>query len=239
MVIFPFLRNPLSREPQPKAKRRNRLGFLALLVLLPALTQWGASPLSGPSAAGLSAAAQTSAPNTFTFGAAGDLGANSGLAAYNKLDESDADFFLALGDLDYDQTATDEAWCDYVKQRLDTKGPNFPFQLLVGSHEDQAGQDGYILNHAACLPDRLGSTGFYGVEYYFDYPASSPLMRVIMIPPDMLVENRHYTYASNSPEYAWLSSTIDSARSAGIPWVAVGTHDVCITAGIKPCDIGR
>jgi Calcineurin-like phosphoesterase len=238
MVISHLLRNPLSRAPGAKPKRRNRLGFLALLVLLPALTQWGAAQSSGQPTAGLTAAPQASTPNTFTFAAAGDLGANSGLAAYNKLDQSSVDFFLALGDLDYNQTATDEAWCTYVKDHLPTLGATFPFQLLVGSHEDQDAQDGYILNHAACLPDRLGSTGFYGVEYYFDYPASSPLIRVIMIPPDMLVENRLYSYAPNSPEYAWLSSAIDSGRAAGIPWVAVGMHDVCITAGIKPCEIG-
>jgi hypothetical protein len=238
MAISHLLRNPLSRAPRAKGKRRSPLGFLALLVLVPALMQSGVSQLSGPPAEGLTAAPQATAPNTFTFAAAGDHGANSGVAAFAKLDQSGVDFYLALGDLDYDQTPTDEAWCDYVKQRLPTLGPAFPFQLLVGSHEDQDGQDGYILNHAACLPDRLGVTGMYGVHYYFDYPASSPLIRVIMIPPNMRVENVTYNYTTDSPHYAWLSSTIDSARAAGIPWVAVGMHDVCITAGIKTCEIG-
>jgi Calcineurin-like phosphoesterase len=202
------------------------------------LLQSGVAQLSGAPAAGLTSAPQTTTPNTFTFAAAGDLGAGSGNPSFAALDQSGVEFFLALGDLDYDQTPTDEAWCDHVKQSLPTLGPNFPFQLLVGSHEDQNGQDGYILNHAACLPDKLGSTGMYAVQYYFDYPASSPLIRVIMIPPDMLVENVYYNYSPDSPHYAWLASTIDSARNAGIPWVAVGMHDVCITTGLKPCQIG-
>jgi len=128
--------------------------------------------------------------------------------------------------------------CDYVKQRLPTLGPSFPFELVSGSHEYQGGPNGYIMNHAACLPDRLGSTGLYGAQYYFDYPASSPLMRVIMISPDLLIENYNYTYSVGSPEYKWLISAIGGARNAGTPWIAVGMHKVCISTGVKPCEIG-
>jgi hypothetical protein len=227
----------LSLPPITPASGKRALLILSLL-LSPFLLRSAVAELSPGQASHASSAAQAATPNTFTFAAAGDLGANSGLASYNALDDSGVDFFLALGDLDYGQTATDEAWCDYVKQRLTTLGPEFPFELLVGSHEDQDGQDGYILNHAACLPDRLGVTGTYGVHYYFDYPPSSPLMRFIMIPPHMRVENVLYHYTPDSPHYAWLSSTIDAARSAGIPWVAVGMHGVCISAGIKACEIG-
>jgi Calcineurin-like phosphoesterase len=217
---------------------RIRTGFFAILVLAPLMLQSAVEELSGSPADRVAGAPLTTTANTFTFAAAGDLAANGGLASYADVDQSGVEFFLALGDLDYGQTPTDEAWCDYVKQHLPTLGPEFPFQLLVGSHEDQDGQDGYILNHAACLPDRLGSTGMYAVHYYFDYPPASPLMRVIMIPPNMRVENVLYNYTPDSPHYAWLSSTIDDARAAGIPWVAVGMHDVCITTGIKACEIG-
>jgi hypothetical protein len=233
--LFSRIRPPRTYHA---ALARIPIGFFAMLVLAPELIRSGVSELSGPPAAGVASTSQGTTPNTFTFAAAGDLGASSGNASFADLDESGVDFFLALGDLDYDQTPTDEAWCDYVKQRLPTLGPEFPFEVLVGSHEDQDGQDGYILNHAACLPDRLGSTGMYGVEYYFDYPASSPLIRVIMIPPDMRVENVLYNYTPDSPHYAWVSSTIDDARAAGIPWLAVGMHDPCITTGIKTCQIG-
>jgi hypothetical protein len=238
MATTPFTRPRSRLAIGPTSRRRLYPLVFALIAVVPGLLESEVGELSRPSAADATSTAQVPTPNTFTFAAAGDLGANSGLASYNDLDDSGVEFFVALGDLDYDQTATDEAWCEYVQQRLPTLGPEFPFQLLVGSHADQMGQDGYILNHAACLPDRLGSTGFYGVQYYFDYPASSPLIRLILTPPDMMVENVHYTYTAASPEFAWLSSTIDDARARGIPWVAVGMHDVCITAGIKTCQIG-
>jgi hypothetical protein len=217
--------------------RRIPVGLLAALVLSPMIARSAVVELAGPQAAAVSMAAQTT-PGTFTFAAAGDMGANSGLPSFNALDQSGVDFFLGLGDLDYDQTATDEAWCDYVKQRLPTLGPTFPIELVSGSHEYQGGANGYIMNHAACLPDRLGATGLYGAQYYFDYPASSPLMRVIMISPDLLIENYNYTYTAGSEEYKWVISSIDSARAAGIPWIAVGMHKVCITTGDKTCEIG-
>ena len=180
-MAIPSTRFPLRLATGRTSQRRLYLGVFALLAVVPGLLESEVDNLSRPLAASATSTAQVTTPNTFTFAAGGDLGANSGLASYNDLDESGVDFFVALGDLDYDQTATDEAWCEYVKQQLPTLGPEFPFQLLVGSHEDQHGQNGYILNHAACLPDRLGSTGFYGVQYYFDYPASSPLIRLILI----------------------------------------------------------
>jgi hypothetical protein len=174
-----------------------------------------------------------------TFAAAGDHGANvntqSSLAA---LDATGADFYLALGDMDYDETATDEAWCDYIIQGLPTAGPQFPFQLVAGNHEEHGGPDGNILNHAACLPDRLGSTGSYPVQYYFDYPAGDPLVRTIVIPANLNVGGVMYEYQVGNEYYSWLASAIDSARIAGIPWVVVGMHKNCITAGGKPCEIG-
>ncbi len=173
--------------------------------------------------------------SSFTFAAAGDHGANpQSAASLAALDSSGASFYLALGDLDYDETPTDAAWCDYVKQRLPTLGPQFPFEVGVGNHEDDNGMDGHILNHAACLPDRLGATigpsSSYGVEYYFDYPAADPLVRVIMIAADHTVSGINYDYTVGSARYQWLSATIDGARAAQIPWVAVGTHKPCLSA---------
>ena len=210
--------------------------MLAILVAAPLLLRTAVGELSGQNA---SATATATTASTFTFAAAGDLGASSAVASLTKLDASGVNFYLALGDLDYDQTPTDQAWCDYVKQRLPTLGPTFPFELVAGSHEYQGGPNGYIMNHAACLPDRLASTGLYGAQYYFDYPPSAPLMRLILISPDLLIENYNYTYTVGSPEYKWLVSAIDSARNAGTPWIAVGMHKVCISTGVKPCEIGR
>ncbi len=189
------------------------------------------------------ASVTTPGATSVVFAAAGDHGANAHTAAsLAALDRSGADFYLALGDLDYDETATDAAWCDYVKARLPTLGPDFPFELVSGNHEEQGGPNGYILDHAACLPDRLGATlgvtGRYGAEYFFDYPASAPLVRVVMIAANLTVENETYAYRRGDPHYTWLASAIDGARAAGIPWVVVGMHEVCVSTGVKGCSTG-
>lgn len=183
-------------------------------------------------------------PTSFTFAAAGDFGTTSrATASLATLDASGTDFFLALGDLDYDETPTDAAWCDWVKAGLPTLGPMYPFELVAGNHEDQNGADGYILNHAACLPDRLGSTlgveQQYAAEYFFDYPAGAPLMRVFMISPDLTIENVTYQYSLNDVHYRWLSDSIDAARAEGIRWVVVGMHYPCISASNSGCPIGQ
>ena len=38
--------------------------------------------------------------------------------------------------------------------------------------------------------------------------------------------------------YQWLEAAIDDARAQGIEWVIVGMHKVCVTAGVKGCEIG-
>lgn len=181
---------------------------------------------------------------SFTFAAAGDFGAGTRAAAsLATLDASGTDFFLALGDLDYGETPTDAAWCDWVKSGLHTLGPTYPFQLVAGNHEDQDGADGYILNHAACLPDRMGSTlGLdqqYAAEYYFDYPAGTPLMRAFMISPDLTIEGVTYGYKLGDAHYRWLSDAIDDARAQGIRWIVVGMHYPCISASASGCSIGQ
>jgi hypothetical protein len=215
--------------------------YLALLSLVGALA-FGAQPAVDAAFSdergGRPRAAQQAA--SVTFSAAGDHGANASvLASLATLDQSGSQFYLALGDMDYDEVQPDSAWCEYMLAGLPTLGPTFPLQLIVGNHEAQNGEDGYIMNHAACLPDRMGSTGVYAAEYYFDYPSDSPLMRVILIGANTTVENVNYQYTAGSAHYNWLSSAIDDARLAGIPWVVVGMHKVCLTAGIKPCETGK
>lgn len=184
------------------------------------------------------------APTTVRFGAAGDFGANATTAAsLARVDAAGLDYFLALGDLDYDETPTDAAWCDYVTSRLPTSGPGFPFELVSGNHEDQFGANGYILNHAACLPDRLratlGPAGDYAAEYYVDYPVGAPLVRTIMIAPNLTVDGVSYQYLTGDEHYAWVTSAIESARAAGIPWVVVGMHHPCLSAGRHGCEMSH
>jgi hypothetical protein len=184
--------------------------------------------------------------NTFVFAAGGDIGSNTGAnASLRAIPATGAVFFLALGDLDYDETSTDAAWCDYVKQRV---GSTFPFEILTGNHEEGSaahpGPDGYIGNHAACLPDRLSSRPLlagrpgYPANYYFDYPRSNPLLRVIMISADLEFNGVIYEYnRQEQTNYNALAAAIDQAKQSGM-WVVVGMHKVCLTVGEKPCEIG-
>ena len=183
----------------------------------------------------LKAASSTS----FTFTAGGDIGGNrSTSTALDLIAQSGSNFHLAIGDLSYSEITPESDWCSYVQSRV---GSTFPFELVSGNHEDGGeNQDGLIDNFVQCLPDRLGAVGTYGKEYYFDYPASSPIARFIMISPDLTFTNGGaYSYAAGTAHYNWVANTIDSARAAGIKWVIVGMHKICISMGIMPCEIGN
>ena len=181
-----------------------------------------------------------SASTSFSFTAGGDIGGNpSSSTALDLIAQSGSQFYLALGDLSYSEFSPESKWCSYVQSRV---GSTFPFELISGNHEDggEPPQDGLIDNFVQCLPDRLGAVGTYGKEYYFDYPASSPIARFIMISPGLNFTNGgSYTYAAGTTHYNWVANTIDSARAAGIKWIIVGMHKVCISIGQMTCEIGN
>jgi hypothetical protein len=184
-----------------------------------------------------------SIPTSFSFAAAGDIGANSATAAtLAKLDTSSNAFFLATGDMRYADVASDQAWCDFIHAHLPQKGASYPFELVSGNHEEDGSADGSILTQAACLPDHLGVTpepgSQYGAEYYVDYPPSAPLARIIMISPGLTIAGEKYSFSTSSPHYAWLASAIDAAHAAGISWVIVGMHYPCLSAGVYGCTAG-
>jgi hypothetical protein len=106
-------------------------------------------------------------------------------------------------------------------------------QVVAGNHEEDTGEDGRIAEFARCLPDRMGSTGTYGREYYFDIDR---LARVILISPDLTIEGEHYYYGDDNAHERWLSETIDQARAQGIPWVIVGMHKNCLSVGEYYCN---
>lgn len=178
---------------------------------------------------------------SFVFAAAGDLGANATTdASLAKLDASSAQFFLALGDLDYDETESDAAWCDYVRDRLPTKGEEFPFQLLAGNHEADTGKDGRIRRHAACLPDKIGVEGTYPTQYAFTYPADNPVARFVMVSPRLTVDGHTYDYRRGTADRRWLVGQLRQAREDG-HWLVVGMHYMCLSMGRdhRGCDSGR
>jgi len=202
----------------------------------PPTTAEGPSPAVSPPPA-----ASPPPAESFTFAAAGDLGANRRTArSLAALDRSPAEFFLALGDLDYDETESDAAWCDYVRDRLPAKGAEFPFQLLAGNHEADTGRDGRVRRHAACLDDRLGVEGAYPTQYAFSYPAENPVARFVMVSPALTVDGHSYDYRRGTPDRAWLVDQLRRARDAG-QWVVVGMHMMCLSMGEdhSGCDSGR
>ncbi len=170
---------------------------------------------------------------SLTFAAAGDHGYGTQLlSTLDVLKQSQASFYLALGDMSYSSPGTETDWCNTVKSRL---GSSYPFELAPGNHEDDDGPNGFIGDFASCLPDRMSSTGKYPAEYYFDYQV---LARIIMISPDLSITGSAYNYNQGGTHYNWLSQTIDDARAKGIPWVIVGMHKNCITMATKSCEIG-
>lgn len=176
------------------------------------------------------------AATTFSFAVAGDLGANGNTSAVlNAIAASGSQLFWPLGDLSYSQVTPESAWCNYVHTRL---GAYLPAEMLAGNHEDDNGPDGYWGNFAACLPDQTGAVnGTYGTQYYIDYPPGAPLVRFIMISPglDLNANGSNWSYAQGTPHYAWTANAIDSARTAGIPWVVVGMHEYCLSLVNHSC----
>ncbi len=222
-------------EPDPDAPPFNNAYIDVLHELLPDLEQ-GFQTVS-LAATMVNEPIVQSASTGFTFGAGGDHGANSSsTASLDLLASSGTDFYLAIGDMSYNNITPESAWCAYVKQHV---GDSYPFEILVGNHEDRVGDNGFIDNFADCLPDRLGVSGSYAHRYYFDYPASAPLARIIMIDPDMYRgdSNIQYCKKGDTVECDWLKARIDEAKSAGL-WVIVGMHKNCITMGVKSCEIG-
>ncbi len=183
-------------------------------------------------------AVATAAPGTFSFAVAGDLGGGSAAtASLDALAGASADFFLGIGDMSYDEVKPESAWCSYVQQHV---GPTYPFELLVGNHEEQpSGPNGFIDNFAACLPDRLGVQGLYAHQYYFDYPPDAPLARFILIDPDLYrgATVAEYCTGGETENCDWLKARIDEAQSQGL-WTIVGMHKNCLTIGEKSCEIG-
>ena len=171
---------------------------------------------------------------TVTFAAGGDLGATERTSeVLTAIGESAAEFMLAIGDLSYSHIQPESAWCEWATERL---GPDVPMQVLVGNHEDDGGPDGLIGNFAACLPDRMNSTGKYGVQYFFDVDTT---VRIIMIAADTRVDGEKYKYDPDSEQEQWLIDAVKGARQAGIPWVIVASHKPCLSVGEKRCESGE
>jgi hypothetical protein len=175
---------------------------------------------------------------SFIFTAAGDYGSGTDAGkVLGAMGNTGANLNLALGDLSYGDKTPETAWCDFVKQRV---GDTAPFEIVAGNHDDDTPSGYNINNFVLCLPDRIGNVvGTYGKEYYFDYPPVSPLMRVIMISPNLHLDGSTYDYSVGTAHYDWVAQTIDAARASGIQWIVVGMHYNCLSIGQYSCVAGR
>jgi hypothetical protein len=175
-------------------------------------------------------AVQTS---TFSFTAQGDHGSTMNTTlVLNAIAASGSSFTLALGDLSYTTVGAEGDWCNYV---ISLVGPTPPFELIAGNHEDDARANGWIGNFIQCLPDRLGVTGVYGAEYYFDYNQ----VRFILASAASSVDGVNYDYNTiDGARYNWMRDRIREGQAAG-EWVIVGMHKNCLTPGTKACEIGQ
>jgi PKD repeat protein len=186
---------------------------------------------------GGSSAVGVVSPGHVTFTAAGDYSANPNTTGevLKAVAAAKPDAHFALGDLSYGVAGQEQAWCDFVTARV---GVGAPFELISGNHESD-GSNGNINDFSACLPNQLpGVVGTYGRQYYVDVPQAQPLVRFIMISPNLTFPDGTWSYAAGTPRYSWTSARIDDARQAGIPWVVVGMHKPCLTSGEHGCEPG-
>lgn len=176
---------------------------------------------------------EASAATSVSLGFAGDTGGNTVTGkVIDAARNAGTSAFFNLGDLSYSQITPESAWCSFVKQHAGS----MPYEFITGNHEDD-GPDGVWSNFASCLPDQLGSVGNYAQQFYTDYPASSPLVRLIMVSPKLTYSGSglDWSYKSGTQGYKFVTSAIDSARAAGIPFVVVGMHMYCLSMVNYPC----
>jgi Calcineurin-like phosphoesterase len=172
-----------------------------------------------------------------TVAAVGDIGIeHAGRATLEAMGQARPDVDIALGDFSYAGPASEGEFCELTRSKV---GPDVPFEIVSGNHEEDPGEDGSLTSYADCLPDRLGAVGEYGRQYYFDL---GRLARFIMISPDLTIDGVHYYYGRNddgtdNENLVWLREAIDDARASGIRWVVVGMHKPCISVGEYYCDV--
>ena len=200
-------------------------------------------PLFGASLAGTPASPSPdpSSSHTFSFTAAGDFGppGSTDLSALMKrTGSSNAAFLLALGDLSY---ANDEqVWCEFIKAQFND------VLIIAGNHDTGESSGGQIADYVRYCPYTLsvpltagpGTLG-YGYEYYFDYPATTPLVRFIMTTPGVR-GSLNFDYSAGSSHFNWVVNAVNDARTRGIPWIVAGMHKQCVVAGDKSsCEMGQ
>ena len=114
--------------------------------------------------------------------------------------------------------------------------PGFPFELISGNHEIN-GQNGNINDFSACLPNQLpGLVGVYGRRVLRRLPADDPLVRFVMISPN-LPSRRALGVRRRQPHYDWTASASRRPQQ-GDPVGRRGHAQALPVDGVYPCDVG-
>ncbi len=187
----------------------------------------------------------------FVFAAAGDHSFGTAFTnSLNLLSTSGANFYVALGDLSY--VGGEQNWCNVFKSKFNN------IELIAGNHDSGESSSGDInvydqycpftltgvnfnTGSGGCTVGVTGCSGNYGKEYYFDYPATSPIARFIGICAGVYMTidgTGQCAYSAGSARFNWVSQAIDDARAKGIKWIAVFNHKNYISDGGHGNEIG-
>ncbi len=156
---------------------------------------------------------------SFTFGAAGDFEHEDQFKQTVKtIASKNPDFMVLLGDLSYDTREAD--WCNFWR----TTGYD-KLVLLSGNHDSGESRGGDIAKYIThCRAPSTTVTGWYGKQYFFDFPATAPFARFIMVSPGVEELGIDERYDSGRPGFTFTENAINEARTRGIKWIVVGMH---------------
>ncbi len=183
-------------------------------------------------------AVSTSTP--FTFAVANDFDLEShqsaSLATMSAMGQSDAAFTFLNGDLAQGNPPGAATFCSNIQSNV-----NKPTFILSGNHDTEDGGPGYSIGDyttsGCAMPTTTGAIsafqgGSYLQDYYVDYPATNPKLRIIAVSPELLYGGSYYDYSSGSARYNWVSSSIDAAKTSG-EWVVLAFHKPYLNAGSR------
>ena len=211
------------------------------------------------------------APSTsFSFAVSGDMGsltASTSTASLSRLAIDSPNFFVGLGNYAYDPAVTGDIWCSQFKASFSN------IEIVPGDH-DTGGHNSTTFGETHSYerfvngcPLTVGATivcgpvegDCYGKEYYFDYPAVSPIARFIFASAKIYnitgvcVSSPACSSGTGQPctdqygcwqynvgdiHYKWAAGAIDDAHARGLRWVIVATHKLCISSSDATCSMG-
>lgn len=223
-------------------RRRRVLLTIAVAAVL-------ASPYLGVNAA-------TADPGGFTFGAVGDNGSDgpgdpgdSTSRTLRMIGQNQPAFVQSLGDLAYDASAASSVhsgadWCTWTNGQIASTsgGTAVPYIIAAGNHEAQDAKPGFAIEDytgaSSCADPLRSITSFptdpatdAAKDSFYDFPASSPLLRVININPGLTYRTGGLRdYSQGSALYDWVKQAILDAKSKN-EWVVLTYHVAYLNAG--------